>query len=406
MTLAMAIIATDRCTAEDIQGHLYRCDQRFQPPLSARLEIPAYARKIRHKAHTFEAWQGDALIGLVAAYMNEEDRTCHITSVSVVNEFCGQGIAGQLLDICLKHAAACRLCSASLEVCERSRAALHLYQKYGFHAVKSRDGTLWMERTDLAAWQAQPEVIKDGGTMKPRNFDEEFGDNDRKYAYDFDQNLRQYILRTLIPQIVPGNALEIGCFEGEFTKLLLNIFDDLTVIEASQELADRLRRATAGGVKVLCARIEDASPGTAFDNIFLVHTLEHFDDPVAGLARIRSFLSPGGRLFVVVPNAHAASRQIAVKMGLITHNAAVTEAEFRHGHRITYAFDTLERDARLAGLRIEARGGIFFKPLANFQFDMAMSSGLATPEYLEGCYQLGFQYPDLCASIFLVCSAG
>jgi hypothetical protein len=92
-------------------------------------------------------------------------------------------------------------------------------------------------------------------------------------------------------------------------------------------------------------------------------------------------------------------------MGLITHNAAVTGMEFRHGHRVTYAFDTLERDGRMAGLKIQSRGGVFFKPLANFQFDRAIASGLVSQDYLEACYQLGFQYPDLCASIFLVCSA-
>ena len=29
-----------------------------------------------------------------------------------------------------------------------------------------------------------------------------------------------------------------------------------------------------------------------------------------------------------------------------------------------------------------------------------------SPEYLEGCYQLGQEFPDLCSSIFLVCARG
>ena len=93
-------------------------------------------------------------------------------------------------------------------------------------------------------------------------------------------------------------------------------------------------------------------------------------------------------------------------MGLISHTSAVTDAERAHGHRITYSLDTLERDVRAAGLRVVHRSGIFFKALANFQWDRLLSTDIISPEYLEGCYQLGQLYPDLCSSIFLVCARG
>ena len=94
------------------------------------------------------------------------------------------------------------------------------------------------------------------------------------------------------------------------------------------------------------SRFENASLPRRYDNIVLTHVLEHFDDPVRLLGRINDeWLAEDGRLFLVCPNANAPSRQIAVKMGLITHNAAVTPDEAEHGHRRTYALDTLERDA-------------------------------------------------------------
>ena len=131
------------------------------------------------------------------------------------------------------------------------------------------------------------------------------------------------------------------------------------------------------------------------------------DDPVAVLRRVNDeWLDDQGCLFLVCPNANAASRQIAAKMGVVSHNAAVTESESGHGHRITYSFDTLERDVRRAGLKVVVRSGIFFKALANFQWDLATRHRIVSPEYLEGCYDLGMQYPDLCASIFLLCSKG
>ena len=117
-------------------------------------------------------------------------------------------------------------------------------------------------------------------------------------------------------------------------------------------------------------------------------------------------LTDTGRLFLVCPNANAPSRQIAVKMGLITHNAAITPAEAEHGHRCTYSLDTLERDAVVAGLNVVHRSGIFFKALANFQWDRLLQTDIISKEYLEGCYDLGQVYPDLCASVFLVCESG
>jgi hypothetical protein len=35
-----------------------------------------------------------------------------------------------------------------------------------------------------------------------------------------------------------------------------------------------------------------------------------------------------------------------------------------------------------------------------------MGGDVISEAYLEGCYKLGMQYPDLCASIFVVCGRG
>jgi glycosyltransferase involved in cell wall biosynthesis len=149
---------------------------------------------------------------------------------------------------------------------------------------------------------------------------------------------------------------------------------------------------------------EDVELPCRYDYIVLTHVLEHLDEPVRILRRIGSeWLTERGRLFLVCPNANAPSRQIAVMMGLIEHNAAVTEAEAQHGHRVTYSFDTLERDVVAAGLEVVLRSGIFFKALANFQWDRLLETDIISRAYLDGCYELGQKYPDLSASIFLLC---
>jgi 2-polyprenyl-3-methyl-5-hydroxy-6-metoxy-1,4-benzoquinol methylase len=191
-----------------------------------------------------------------------------------------------------------------------------------------------------------------------------------------------------------------------FTERLARIYDDLTVVEGASELIEVAGKRVGPKVKFVLSRFEDFAPDQGFDAVFLMHTLEHLDESVAVLRRIRTWLAPGGKLFVAVPNAHAASRQIAVAMGLIAHPTAVTEGEAKHGHRRTYSMETLLADMSAAGLRVLDKGGVVFKPLANFQFDRALRDGIIGDEYLEGCYELGKAYPDLCASLYVVCTAG
>lgn len=243
--------------------------------------------------------------------------------------------------------------------------------------------------------------------MTTRDFQAEHRDlAEHKYSYDFDDVLRNYMMRAFEPMLPSGKALELGCYKGAFTRLLLPRYSDLTVIEAAADLIEDTRRVVGPTVKFIHSTFESVELSDKFDAIFLMHTLEHIDDPILVLRRINGWLSDRGKLFVVVPNANAPSRQIAVKMGLLSHNAVVTDAEFKHGHRCTYTFDTLERDVRAGGLVPVHRSGVFFKTLANYQFDRLLGGDIVTNQYLEGCYQLGMQYPDLCASIYLVCSKG
>ena len=46
------------------------------------------------------------------------------------------------------------------------------------------------------------------------------------------------------------------------------------------------------------------------------------------------------------------------------------------------------------------------KNAENFQWDKILGTDVISEEYLEGCFQLGQQYPDLCSSIFLMCEKG
>ena len=242
-----------------------------------------------------------------------------------------------------------------------------------------------------------------------RNYDQESKDTaEHKYAYSFDFDvMHPFMIQSFKPFFVDGDLLELGSFRGDFTQRLLHHFKQITCVEASEEAITSARHKVGDQVSYINDRFESAVLPKRYSNIVMTHVLEHVDDPIAVLKRVNDeWLTDDGRFFLVCPNANAPSRQIAVKMGLISHNSAVTAAEKEHGHRCTYTLDTLERDAREAGLKVIARSGIFFKALANFQWDQLLGTSVISDEYLRGCYELGHQYPDLCSSIFLLCERG
>jgi 2-polyprenyl-3-methyl-5-hydroxy-6-metoxy-1,4-benzoquinol methylase len=242
--------------------------------------------------------------------------------------------------------------------------------------------------------------------MQTRDYDKEAADHPaHAYAFEFDYIMHGYMMRTFEPWIIGERALELGCYHGNFTRLLCDRFPRVEVVEASADCIAQATKTTMGRPKFHHSRFEEFHATQTFEDIFLIHTLEHLDARPATLARIGKWLSPQGRLFVATPNAFAGSRQIAVAMGLIQRPEAVTEPERAHGHRITFSLESLSAEVDAAGLTVLARGGIFFKGLANFQLDRALTAGIISPEYLDGCYDVGLRYPELCSSIYVVCEA-
>ena len=230
--------------------------------------------------------------------------------------------------------------------------------------------------------------------------------NDLVEAYDespFDARMRGYMLRTFAPYLRGGSALQIGCYHGDLTVLLEQHYAPLTVVDAAKRFLDRTRQRLTRPAALICSLFETLELADRFDAVFLVHVLEHVIDPIAVLDKIRGLLAADGLAFIVVPNGNAASRQLAVKMGLLEHNAALTPADVKHGHRRVYQLDTLEADLRRAKLEPVSLGGIFFKPMANWQFDRLAGGEVISQGYMEACYQLGFRYPDLTASIYAIC---
>lgn len=146
--MKIAEVAYKRGTAElnDILSHLQACDDGFHPPLSERVGLEEYARKVFENAVTFEAWSGTILVGLVAVYLNNEAKqSAYITNVSVLHTFLRLGIASRLLKDCVEYATEKNVKEIALEVNVENEPAINMYRKFNFIQVGDNNGFLKMK---------------------------------------------------------------------------------------------------------------------------------------------------------------------------------------------------------------------------------------------------------------------
>lgn len=121
---------------DDIFNHLKICNASFIPPLSQKVDIENYSQKIYDNADTFEAWGENKLIGLVATYCNNINKSAFITSVSVIKTYTNRGVGSKLLEDCIKYVEGKGFREITLEVNIQSKKARSLYKKLNFQEVE------------------------------------------------------------------------------------------------------------------------------------------------------------------------------------------------------------------------------------------------------------------------------
>jgi len=145
---------TKTASREAISEHLSRCDACFNPPLHTYVDIGEYARKIFDHAVTFECWRGKELVGLIGAYFNNVTRIAFVTSVSVLKEYQGEGIATALMGHLIDCATGGDMIELKLELYESNSKALQLYARHGF-VVAQRE-----ENKTVMCLRTQPNVTQ------------------------------------------------------------------------------------------------------------------------------------------------------------------------------------------------------------------------------------------------------
>ena len=142
-------------------------------------------------------------------------------------------------------------------------------------------------------------------------------------------------LRPLLP--TPSRVLDLGAGAGELLFLLRAAGHDISGIEPNVGYGDYAREdlglpIQAGGYQG--AKVEPASQ----DLVTAFHVVEHLEDPVDALRVMASWVRPGGRVFIEVPNVLSACQW--------------PSSRFHVAHLFNFTPETLGMAGRRAGLTV------------------------------------------------------
>ena len=181
------------------------------------------------------------------------------------------------------------------------------------------------------------------------------------------------------------HILEMGYGEGNFTTILSKLDSRLTILEGSPLLVEKARAIYGNAVRFECALFEEFNPTERYDAIVATHVLEHVDDPIALLRLMKTWLTPLGRIIIIVPNSQSIHRRLAVMMKLQPKLDTLGARDKLVGHQRVYSLGALRQDVRRAGCEVLGQEGFFLKMLPNsmmlgFSKDLIEALNAISPE--------------------------
>jgi ribosomal protein S18 acetylase RimI-like enzyme len=133
-----------RATVAEVAAHLRRCDAGFVPPLSARVDLDAYAAKLVSLATRLETWSDGRVVALAAYYLDGPAGVAFLSNLSVDPAARRMGLGLALLRETVRHAAARGAAHVELEVGVGNRAAMAFYEAAGFRPRSVASGVVRM----------------------------------------------------------------------------------------------------------------------------------------------------------------------------------------------------------------------------------------------------------------------
>jgi ubiquinone/menaquinone biosynthesis C-methylase UbiE len=217
---------------------------------------------------------------------------------------------------------------------------------------------------------------------------------DRSYVLDNELTLEWYPKR-VVAMSQGGSMLELGLGHGYSTEFFSKSFQRYVVVEGSEEMISRFQKFfPENNIEIVQGFFEEFETDERFDAIGMGFILEHVDDPAAILRKYARFLSPGGSIYIAVPNAESLHRRLGHAAGLLPDIYALSPADLEFGHKRYFSLDSLLALVKSEGLTVSNIEGLFLKPITTQQMlDLNLSDAI-----LQAMLKVGVKYPELCNS--------
>ena len=126
----------------------------------------------------------------------------------------------------------------------------------------------------------------------------------------------RWIFLRLQPHL-KGRTLEVGCGNGNFTSLIAPCCSQLVAVDLNAHYVaqTKARLRQYSHVEVITADATKMNAQPMFDTIILLDVLEHIEDDVELLRRLRRQLAPGGTLLLKVPAIAALYNSLDTAVG-------------------------------------------------------------------------------------------
>lgn len=112
-----------------------------------RVDLYDFSVKLSLNAKHFYAYEGEEMVGFIAAYFNDPiNRVAYISTVSVVLSYQGKGLGSKLLNEACLYAKEKDFRAIKLQVRKENNKALRWYEGFGFSILETLEDSYLLEK--------------------------------------------------------------------------------------------------------------------------------------------------------------------------------------------------------------------------------------------------------------------
>ncbi len=233
-----------------------------------------------------------------------------------------------------------------------------------------------------------------------QSYNTEFKHNDEnlwgleRYGQLMQQAIRKQQSKSILSLGI-GHQVVIDVLSNE----LNHSVERYDILEGAQAIIDKFQKNPdhQDKIDVILTYFEDFQSDKKYDIIEMGFVLEHVDDPQEIINKYKKFLTPNGKMFIAVPNAHSLHRLIGHEAGLLADVHNLSPYDLQLGHKRYFDMDILSDMVAKAGLKITSKKGILLKPITTSQMKDLNWNG----NVINALLNLGERFPEISNSILI-----